>query len=104
MAHSADLKFAFVGVEEMEVWEQPCVTAPANVLQYFSSSKRSHWEHHRVDLKVFVPVNDNANGIMIKKVYIQLFPNRLMGDVSQCEASSDASVLDCLFTSLKLVF
>lgn len=35
-AQSADLTLGFVVVEEMEVWEQPCITAPANVLQYFS--------------------------------------------------------------------
>lgn len=67
MTHSADLKFGFAGVEEMEVWEQPCITAPANVLQYFSSSNRSHRGSISAHWKVFVPVNDIANGIILKK-------------------------------------
>lgn len=39
MAQSADVTLGFVVVEEMEVWEQPCITAPANVLQYFSLAR-----------------------------------------------------------------
>lgn len=71
MAQSADLKFGSAGVEEMEVWEQPCITVPANVQQYFSHPQTGTANNITGSIsapcKVFVPANDISNGIIIQK-------------------------------------